>query len=405
MDQSPDNSIPPASPQAKGALFFLGAALVLGTIGWSVLRHQSQGSALQQDRDARVGLHEAGVPMVLAAVSESSGSRTVRLPGEIRPKQAVTLFAKVPGYLSQMLVDKGDTVEDGQLLGVVESPETEQQLIEAKSNFELKHQLVGRLKGLVGGGVVSAQEMDEAQAQLRSAQADVARITALQGYTRLRAPFAGVITARYADAGAMLPAATSSTGSAQPLVELQDMRRVRIWSYLGQSDAPFVRIGDQVTIASREAAIAPFAATVTRTSRSLEARSRTMLVEVEVDNPQMRLTPGLFVDVQINIHVPSSLQVPSDALLNRGGKVFVARVQDGVAHLVETDIGRDDGRFVAVLKGVNKGDLVGLHVPDDVEEGARIKPIVGKALTVQPAAAPVRAPEAGGGVRGADDTP
>lgn len=405
MEHSSSPALPRASRGATWALFIVGIAAAIGGFVWVRFRNAQQSARLGQERKARLAEADAGVPMVLAAVGEAPTSRTVRLPGEIRPKQAVTLYAKVPGYLREMLVDKGDTVKNGQILGVVESPETEQQLIDAQSSLQLKKQLVARLTGLVGGGVVSAQEMDEAKAQLRSAQADVARITALKGYTALRAPFAGVITARYADAGALLPAATASTGSAQPLVELQDMRRVRIWTYLGQADAPFVRVGDAATVASRDAAVAPFAATVTRTSRSLEARSRTMLVEIEVANDDYRLTPGLFVDVELHIEVPSTLQVPSDALMTRGGKSMLVRVQDNTAHLVDAEVGRDDGRFITVLGGVDKGDLVGLHVPDDVEEGAHIRPIVGKTLAKQPAAASVKAPQAEGGVHEESATP
>ena len=376
MSHSPPSPVPGAPSRAATRTLVFGCAMLCATFGsWVGVRHVGQRAALAAERQARGDEQAKGVPMVVAAVTLSAPKRTVRLPAEIRPKQVTNLYAKVPGYLREMRVDKGDRVNENDVLGVVESPETAQQLEFAQANLRVRDQLVHRLTGLVDKGVVSAQEMDEARAQLRSARAEVARIGALEKYTFLRAPFAGVITARFVDNGALLPAATAGTGSAQPLVELQDMHRVRIWSYLSQSDAAFVRPGDPITVLLRDNLGPPVHATVTRTSGALDARSRTMLVEVELDNDRELFRPGLFCDVEVILTVPTGLQVPSEALLMRGGKSMVVVVAGGVAALKPVHVGSDDGRFVNVYSGVTQGDLVGLHVSDEVEEGTRIRPV------------------------------
>src|SRR5262249_9448856 len=153
------------------------------------------------------------------------------------------LYAKVSGYLKVVRVEKGDHVKEGELLGVIESPETEHDVASKKADLAVKKLTDKRYKSLAESGIVSEQDRDRAAADVEIAAAELLRVSALRGYELIRAPFAGIITARYADPGALLQAATSSQ-SALPLVDVTDSARLRIFVYLAQQDALFVHEGD-----------------------------------------------------------------------------------------------------------------------------------------------------------------
>ena len=137
----------------------------------------------------------------------------------------------------------------------------------------------------------------------------------------------------------------------------------------------FVRPGDPITVSLRDNLGPPVQAAITRTSGALDARSRTMLVEVELPNEDGLYRPGLFCDVEVTLNVPPMLQVPSEALLTRGGKSMVVVVDRGTAALRPVQAGSDDGRFVSIVSGVAEGDSVALHVPDGVDDGSRVRAV------------------------------
>src|SRR5262249_42143836 len=193
-------------------------------------------------------------------------------------------------------VDRGDRVEQNEVLGVIEVPEVEQEALPKRADLAMKKLTDSRYRSLAGEGVVSQQDTDRAAADLRIATADLARLEALRGYQVIRAPFAGTITARYADPGALLQAATS-TQSALPLARVADLDRVRIDVYLGQKEALRVHVGDPVSVVVDHRA-APFEAKISRFEKELDPRTRTMLTEVELDNREAELYPGTFVHVE-----------------------------------------------------------------------------------------------------------
>lgn len=356
-------------------LYVGGATVAVAACFFTFALHRNRGDALASERIAR--LHEAnlGVRVLTAVVQRNGGSRTITLPGELRPLHQATLYAKVAGYLKALHVDKGDTVRHGQLLARIASPETDQQLRQAEADLQLKSQKQRRLSGLVHSGIVSQQEMDEADAALAGARAEVARLTSLRGYEALEAPFDGVVTARYVDPGALLSAGTSSTSAAQPILELQQMQTVRIFVYLAQRQAAYVRDGDRAVVKSPDVPGLNLDAKVTRTARAIDPRTRTMLVEVDVDNSDGKLTPGMFVGVTLTVATPPALEVPTDAVFLRRGVTHVMVVERGVAHARAIEAGADDGRFVEVLAGLQEGEVVGLHVGDDVSEGVAVRAI------------------------------
>src|SRR5581483_11505864 len=175
-------------------------------------------------------------------------ARDLTLPADVRGIFQSTVYAKIAGYVKSMNVDKGDQVKAGQLLVVLRSPELEQQVAAAQADLAIKKVTLDRYAQLVKKDFVSKQDYDTAQAQYEVSRATLAQARSFQAYQTLRAPFAGTITARYVDPGALVPAATGSTQSAAPLVDIADLRRLRILVFLQQDAAAFVRAGDRVDI-------------------------------------------------------------------------------------------------------------------------------------------------------------
>jgi membrane fusion protein (multidrug efflux system) len=369
---APEPHSAPEKP-AVASLYTLGAGvLIAATLLTGILYLRSQ----HKVAEARVALGivaDQGIPILAAPVGISPALRKLTLPGELRPLQEATVYAKLAGYLKAIHVDKGDHVKAGQVIAQVSSPETDQQVINLAADLKNKTQIENRYQALIAGGSVSQQELETARAARASAQAALRGATALKNYETIRAPYTGIITARYADAGVLLPAATGSTQAAQPLVEIQDASWIRIFVYVGQAEAPFVKTGDSIHITSRDLPDLSLQTHITRISGALDPHTRTMLVEVDVDNRMGILTPGLYVQATLDITMPQAMTVPVDAIFLRNGIAYVAAVEDGVAHYIQVKTGLDDGRNVHILEGVEPGMHVGLHIGDSIADGARVR--------------------------------
>jgi RND family efflux transporter MFP subunit len=367
---------PAPSRRAAAVLYVVGLVVVgaAGLVTMRIVRERSEATSIegaQRQRDV-----SAGPRVVVGRVQTLPPGRALTLPGEVRAWRQATLFAKVSGYVKEMLIDKGDAVRAGQLLATLESPETDQQVLSARANLATRKIIAQRYDKLAPEGVVSQQELDTASGNLQVGQAELARASALEGYEAIRAPFGGIVTARFVDVGALLPAATGSTTGAQPLVELTDMDVVRIYAYPGQGDAEFVHDGMQVKIESDAHPGERLDAQVTRTSHALDPRTRTMLTEVDVDNKNRWVLPGVFVRVTMALDTPPALVVPAEAVFLREGKPIVAVVADGHAHFTPIEAGDDDGRLVRIVSGVKEGQMVALHVGDEISDGAAVQPVV-----------------------------
>lgn len=361
---------PPVLGKRPVTFYLIGVVLLVVFAVASVLMVLRRDRAVANESHERGAVSDRGMRLLVTTVVMTPPERIVTATGDVRPQQQTQVYAKVSGYLRDLRVDRGDKVKKDQILGIVESPETAEQVSSALATLTLKRQNLERTKPLAAEGVASKAELDRAAAELHVAEADLQRFGALQGYQIIKAPFAGVITARFADLGALLPAATSSTQSAQPLVELTDMTRLRISTYLGQADAPLVKVGMPVTIRTDDGQ--EVVAKVSRMAQSFDAKTRTMLVESEVDNEPARIFPGSFCTTVFKFQAPPAPSVPLEAVFIQGGKPFVAIVRDGVAHFTAVDTGETDGKTVRIFSGVAAGDVVGLYVGDAVLDGGRV---------------------------------
>jgi membrane fusion protein (multidrug efflux system) len=376
----------------RALAFVLASIVVLAILGTGLVffrRHRAVGKEKQKLTQQQ----GQGPKVLVAEVSLPKPERVVTLPGDVRAFVDVGVFPRVSGYLRRVKVDKGDRVKQGDILATVESPETDQQVAAAKSNLRLKAVLAARARRLAPSGVISKSELDNAVEGERSAQADYKRTRALQDYETVRAPYAGTITARNVDPGALVSANTA-------LFELADPSRLRIDTYVAQDIAQFVKAGDPVEITQDERPGVTVHAAISRLSDALDPRTRTMLAEIWLDNSQSAVSAGVFVHVTLHVKVPPMPVVPSNAILARADKTLVAVVENNKLHLQPVIAGLDDGKVVQVREGVQPGQTVALDVPSELGEGAAIQPITPQQQKQQQAqgkAGPNQQHEGGGG--------
>jgi len=314
---------------------------------------------------------ERGPVVRVTRVKLAPAERVVSLPAEVRADRRAVLYAKVSGYVKKLLVDRGDRVKEGQQLAVLESPDLDHQVAAAEAEVTLRRQQLQRALRLVGRSM-SQNDREQAEEALKVAESSLARARVMKSYEILRAPFDGTITARFADPGALLPAATGSTSSAQPLLEIAQLDKLRVALQLGQDDAARVRVRDQVTL-QVEPDQPPLTAQISRLSQSLDPRTRTMLCEIDLANPPQGLYPGAFVQTSITLRGSPRPLVPTDALMAQSGQMFVATVQDAHVKFQKVKLGSDDGATVEVLEGLHGGEYVALNLGTDVADGSPVR--------------------------------
>jgi RND family efflux transporter MFP subunit len=349
------------------------------------------------------------VELVERAVSQSS----LVLPGTVQAVTEAPVLARSTGYIKKRHVDIGDRVQAGQVLAEIEAPELGQQIRQAKATVEQNNQQVqqaeaalvqgranlnlarvsrDRYETLAGQGVISKQERDQYQAQYEAQQANVqalekaigaaksnvaaaeanlARLNDVIEYQTVRAPFAGVITVRNIDTGALV-----NEGSTL-LFRIAQTGRLRTYVNVPQSEAESIRPGMKASLSVPDLAGRTFTGTVARTANALDPASRTLLVEVQIDNTSGVLMPGMYT--QVDLAVPRKnppLMIPADTLVIRADGPQVAVVNpEGVVHFTRVQLGRDLGEKLEALGGVQQGDRLAVNPGDAVREGARVKAV------------------------------
>ncbi|HEX7499078.1 MAG TPA: efflux RND transporter periplasmic adaptor subunit [Polyangia bacterium] len=365
---------------------FLGLALSVTGV---ILLASRRSAASRAEVSARLEAHRTGPRVLVATATTAPPERTLRLQGEVHPFATVTLYGKVAGYLGEVRVDKGDRVRAGQLVATIISPELDQQVTAARADARNKRRQAQRMQALAGPGVVAVQDVDAASAGADVAEAQEAALRTQDAYRTLRAPFGGIVTARFADPGALIQSAAGAQAGALPVVTIANTQRLRIYVYLDQSSAPFVKIGDaaEVRVVERPGWSRP--AKVARASGELTPHTRTMLTEIDVDNADGALLPGSFVEVAIKIQVPSLVQIPAEAVITRGMQPFVAVVDGGSRLRVRPlHLADDDGETARVLDGLRAGETVALHVGDSVEDGTLVQAVERSGASASEAKAP-----------------
>jgi len=373
MEEDPRNY----EPKPPGGFFFAGwVMLVLIILGLTAGLVLARGIRLShQTEDLREQL-ELGPRVLVEPVIHSPRSRAVEVPGSIHGYVQTPVYAKIAGYLKSISVDKGDRVRKGQIIAVLDSPELDHQAANARASYELAKVTDKRNQALLLSGVIAKQQADDSHAQMIEARANLDQLRALQAYEKIRAPFDGVVTARYVDPGALVPQSTTPVGGATPIVALATLTLLRIYADVPQSVAPFIHDGDPAEVTLTEYPGRVFKGSVTRHPKALTSASRTMLVEVDLPNKDGALYPGMYTRIEFSVRTPPGVpMVPDDALVFRDGKPFVPVVRDNRLKLAEVALGYDDGINVQITRGVSDRDVVAINVGQSARDGEPVRPM------------------------------
>src|SRR5438309_8357731 len=365
---------------------------VVGVAPGLILRHRLRAGA--EAVQSRLPMVSTGSPRRAAEVLE------VPLPGSMEAILETGIWARTDGYLEARYVDIGDRVRKGQLLAEIDTPEVDQQLMQAIATMSQDKANVVKVEAdlalarttlqryvAAGPGTVSKQQIDErtsavtdaekvvdaARATVNADEANVHRLVDLQSFQKVYAPFDGVITARNVDPGSLISA--GSTTGTRELFVLAQVDVLRIFVYVPQSYAPDIRAGQSADVSVRELPGRVFQGTVTRTAGAIDPTSRTLLTEVQVPNPERLLLSGSYATVRFKVQrAEPPLVVPQSALLIDANGVRVALVDaDGTLHYRPIQIGRDYGNDAEVLSGLETTDVVATGISANIAEGSRVE--------------------------------
>ena len=325
---------------------------------------------------------------------------SITLPGDLVAFSESPLHAKVTGYLKTISVDKGDWVHKGQVLAEIEVPELQQRLRRARATLAVKRVSYERLKGVwqQDSRLVAKEDVDIAEGEFQQAQADVEELEALVAYTQIVAPFDGVVTARFLDPGALVQASGQSAPSGEsqestsgkgglPVVTVADISTIRVYMYVPERETSMVRKGTPAELRLREFPGREFSGTVARFATSLDLSTRTMLTEVDLENPKHELYPGMYADVTLDLERrPDALQLPSSAVgSDSGGASRFVLVAKG-DELVKTPIqvGLEVDGAVEVSSGIDADTYVASDVRSSPQPGSKVRVVVAAAPTASP---------------------
>jgi multidrug efflux pump subunit AcrA (membrane-fusion protein) len=394
----------------------------------------------QRELDAAAEKLRTTPPLVNSATAKRAAANAeLILPGTVTPITEAYVFARASGYLRTRYVDIGDRVQAGQLLGEIDAPDLDQQVMQARAAVAQAESQLGqaqatleqliatrdlaavtweRYKALAATGAVSRQDSDTqetasktaeanvsagakavraAEENVRAAKAELGRLITLQGYEKITAPFAGIVTARNVDVGALISATGASQGptrqsesapsdlpSTGAIFRIAEIRRLRVLSAVPQMYLTGIKVGQAVAVTIQELPNLTFPGSVTRTSNSLDATTRTLLAEIQVDNPNGILLPGMYALLRFTIQRPEPpFLVPDAALVVRAQGPMLAvlqpQTQDNLrrVHFVAVQPGRNLGANIEILQGLKGGEEVAVSPGDAVEEGAIVRVAAG----------------------------
>jgi RND family efflux transporter MFP subunit len=379
----------PVAADSSYRWWFVGLAVVVLVLGIVIYSGIHQRAHAEKTLGATT--EQAAIPTV-SVIQPGSGatSQEIVLPGNTQPFNDTPIYARTNGYLRRWYVDIGARVTQGQLLAEIETPEIDQQLEQARAdlknaqaNEQLAQITAARWQNLLKTNSVSKQETDQAvsdlsarQATVDSMGANVHRLEQLQSFEKVYAPFAGVITARNTDIGALINAGAG--GVPQELFHMAAVNRLRIYVAVPEVDSQAAQNGAKAALTLDEYPGETFQGTIVRNSDAIDLASRTLNVEVDVDNAQGRIRTGAYVFVHLKMPQSSrpstqSLIIPANTLLFRSEGLRVGVVRNGRAELVPITIGRDYGATVEVVTGLQPADQVIVNPSDSLTSGSPVR--------------------------------
>ncbi len=357
------------------------AAIVAGVVIFGVMARRGTESSLAKETAA------SAIPSVnVVYPTPSNLSSEIALPGNTQAYMDTPIYSRTNGYLRSWFFDIGARVRKGQLMALIETPEVDQQLQvaqadlkSAQANLDLANTTSARYQNLLKTNSVSKQETDVAmsdaaakKAAVDASMANVRRLEQLQSFEKVYAPFDGIVTARNTDVGRLISAGQNTTP--QELFHLAAIGKIRVYVAVPQAYAAAVKDGGKATLTLDEYPGRSFEGTIARNSNAIDQASRTLNVEVDVDNPKGELLPGAYVFVHIKVpEHAANLMVPSNTLLFRSEGLRVGVVRNDRVQLVPVKIGRDAGATVEIASGLTPNDAVILDPSDSLTSGQEVQ--------------------------------
>ena len=380
-EQAPEDEIRPSRKlagilSALAALVFL---VVAGIVVSGIRERKAAAESLVQTARSNAADRVSVVHPKIGGNSEE-----LVLPANMEAYVEAPIYARTHGYLRRWYFDIGAHVQQGQLMAEIDTPEVDQQLAQARAdlksvqaNMDLAHTTAVRWQSLLEKHAVSKQETDQAvsdfaskQSTVDAAAANVRRLEQLQSYEKVHAPFDGVVTARQTDVGALV----DGDSSPRELFHLAAIDKLRVYVPVPEVSAAAVRNGERVTLTSDQYPNQVFHGTLVRNSSAIDPMSRTLNVEVDVENGAGKLLPGSYAFVHIPVRgAAGGLEIPATALLFRAQGLQVGVVRNGRAQLVHIAIGRDYGANVEVASGLRPEDEVILAPSDSLMDGTPVE--------------------------------
>ncbi len=394
VQPSPSGFHPPLGARRRTAILVAAAALAaLAFLIYSGIHSRAAAESRLKQRT-----EEAAIPTVAVVFPrEGAPTQEIVLPGNTQAFSDAPIYARTSGYLKRWYFDIGAHVQKGQLLAEIETPEVDQQLQQARAdqdtaqaNLNIAKITASRWQDLVSTGSVSQQETDQAVSNLsavtaaaESSAANVRRLEQLQAFEKVYAPFDGIITARNTDIGALIDA--GATTQPRELFHIAAIRKLRLYVAVPEVYSRAARSGAPATLTLDEFPRQIFHGTLVRNANSIDIASRTLLVEVDVDNPTGQLLPGAYVFVHLKLPDEThSVTIPSNTLIFRKEGLQVGLVRNDKAELVPVKIGRDYGSSVEIVSGLQPTDAVIVDPSDSLVAGMPVR------LSNKPAGGPGR---------------
>ncbi|MBF6568562.1 MAG: efflux RND transporter periplasmic adaptor subunit [Candidatus Binataceae bacterium] len=339
---------------------------------------------------------------IVSAIHPQRGLMTsgIELPGDVVGFYEAALHAKVTGYLKWIAVDKGDWVKQGQVLAEIQVPELDSNLRHAQASLEIQRITYFRLKRVqeTDPRLVAQEDVDMALAKYQEAGATVHTFETMVGYTKIVAPFTGVITGRFADPGALIragggdigvdetsglvsPGATEGAGGHRtgggPVLTLAKIDQLRIYVYVPEGSCPLVRRGALATLRFDEFPNDKFNGKVVRYANALDLATRTMLTEIDLDNPKRVIYPRMYAHVKLQlVRHPDALRIPAGAIEGMGNTAHVLVIRDGQLATKPITTGIRDGNYVEILSGLTSKDLVVSSFSSALVSGEKVRFVV-----------------------------
>ena len=341
---------------------------------------------------ARKTLNAETAQVALTAVSVVSPQQTapaeeIVLPGNVQPFITSPIYARTSGYLRKWTVDIGAHVKKGQLLAVIETPEVDQQLQQslsnlntAKANLALAETTKNRYEGMIRSNAVSQQDVDNAvgtynanKATVEANQANVKQLEALQSFEKIYAPFAGVVTARNTDIGDLINSG-SAAGVKTDLFHIAQPGTLRVYVNVPEEYSQGIKAGMTADLSLAEFPGRKFPGKLVRTAEAINMTTRTLLIEIDVNNPAGELLTGSYAEVHLKVPTPAStLLLPVNTLIFRSQGLRVGVVKDGKVELAAVTPGRDSGNQIEIVSGLKPDDQVIINPPDSIVSGQRVE--------------------------------